>query len=244
METKTRAVVLRMVKYGESKLVVDMFTEEHGRVAFMVSASNSPKGRNKRRLFQPLSLLYIRYDHRLKPGLQTLREASLAYPLSDLPTHPHKLPIAFFLSEFLCHATRDEQQNLPLFHFIAESVTWLDGAREGFANFHVVFMTRLTAFLGFMPNTEDYRPGYVFDLREGAFRGHVPLHPEFLPADESTFLSVLLRLRYENMARLALSRQQRNRCTEALLTYYKLHVPDFPDLKSFSVLRDIAPGLR
>ena len=161
METKTRAVVLRMVKYGESKLVVDMFTEEHGRVAFMVSASNSHKGRNKRRLFQPLSLLYIRYDHRLKPGLQTLREASLAYPLSDLPTHPHKLPIAFFLSEFLCHATRDEQQNLPLFHFIAESVTWLDGAREGFANFHVVFMTRLTAFLGFMPNTEDYRPGYV-----------------------------------------------------------------------------------
>lgn len=95
METKTRAVVLRMVKYGESKLVVDMFTEEHGRVAFMVSASNSHKGRNKRRLFQPLSLLYIRYDHRLKPGLQTLCEASLAYPLSDLPTHPHKLPIAF-----------------------------------------------------------------------------------------------------------------------------------------------------
>lgn len=104
-------------------------------------------------------------------------------------------------------------------------------------------MMRLTAFLGFMPNTEDYRPGYVFDLREGAFRGHVPLHPEFLPVDESAFLSVLLRLRYENMARLALSRQQRNRCTEALLTYYKLHVPDFPDLKSFSVLREITSGL-
>ena len=80
-------------------------------------------------------------------------------------------------------------------------------------------------------------------VSEGAFRGHVPLHPEFLPADESAFLSVLLRLRYENMARLALSRQQRNRCTEALLTYYKLHVPDFPDLKSFSVLREITSGL-
>lgn len=243
MEIKTQAIVLRVVKYGDNKLVVDMFTEEHGRVAFMVSVSASSRGRNKRRLFHPLSMLYVRYDHRMKSGLQTLREARLAFPLSGLTSLPDKLSIVFFLSEFLYHATRDEQRNLALFRFIAEGITWLDGAREGYANFHVVFMMRLSAFLGFMPNTEDYHAGYVFDLREGAFRGQVPSHPDFLPADESAFLSVLLRLRYENMGRLALSRRQRNRCVESILTYYKLHVPGFPDLKSFPVLREITSGL-
>jgi DNA repair protein RecO (recombination protein O) len=36
-----------------------------------------------------------------------------------------------------------------------------------------------------------------------------------------------------------LSRSERNRILELLLTYYRLHLPAFPELRSLSVLREL-----
>lgn len=60
--------------------------------------------------------------------------------------------VYMFLVE-LGQATRNEQ-DVPLFSFIEESVAWLDQAQGNYANFHIVFMVRLTFFLGFSPNLE------------------------------------------------------------------------------------------
>ena len=35
------------------------------------------------------------------------------------------------------------------------------------------------------------------------------------------------------------SRNERNRCVELILKYYRLHVPDFPELKSTGVLQEL-----
>ncbi len=231
--------MLRVVKYGDHKLIADLFTEEQGRLSFVVHTSQSPHGKMKKQLFQPLTLLYIRYDYRSKASLQLLREARVSTPFSDLPYQPFKLSMALFLAEFLCYATKDEQQHLPLFGFVVESVLWLDNAREGFSNFHIVFILRLSSFLGFMPNVENYQAGDVFDLQEGVFSHVLPMHPDYLSPEESSFLSVLLRLRYENMSLCAMSRQQRNRCLEAIITYYRLHVEGFPEMKSLTILREL-----
>ena len=34
-----------------------------------------------------------------------------------------------------------------------------------------------------------------------------------------------------------MTRQQRSRCVDVILAYYRLHVPDFPDMKTLEVLR-------
>ena len=49
----------------------------------------------------------------------------------------------------------------------------------------------------------------------------------------------LLRLSYETMHLYTMSRMDRNRCIEVILQYYKIHVPGFPELKSFSVLKEL-----
>ena len=47
MIVNTDAIVLRAVKYGDSKLVVDMFTRQCGRLSFIVSVPRSGRGRIK-----------------------------------------------------------------------------------------------------------------------------------------------------------------------------------------------------
>lgn len=239
LTTKTKAVVLRSVRYGESGLVVDMLTEQRGRVSFMVKLPRSSKSRLHKQLFMPLSLVEVDFDFRPKSSLQLLRDIRLSVPLPGLSSHPHKLALSMFLAEFLGYATRDESDNVPLFNFIAFSLEWLDGVATGFANFHLVFMIRLSLFVGFFPNTEDANEGGYFDLMGACFTPTPPLHGHFLVPEEASKISLLMRLNYNTMHLCAMTRDERNRCTEVILEYYRLHVPDFPALRSLDVLRQL-----
>lgn len=49
----------------------------------------------------------------------------------------------------------------------------------------------------------------------------------------------LFRLDYKTMHLYTMSRIERNRCVEVILEYYKLHLPGFPEMKSFSVLQEL-----
>ena len=49
----------------------------------------------------------------------------------------------------------------------------------------------------------------------------------------------LFRLEYKTMHLYTMSRMERNRCVEVILEYYKLHLPGFPEMKSFAVLQEL-----
>ena len=126
MLTKTQAIVLHSLKYGETRLIVDMFTRSQGRQSFIVSIPKTVKGKIKKQLFQPLTLLEIEADLRPKLQLQKLSDVRLASPFSSIPFEPHKLSISLFVAEFLYYALRSEQHNEPLFDYIVNSIQWLD----------------------------------------------------------------------------------------------------------------------
>ena len=239
MEVKTRAIVLQTIKYGDSQLIVDLFTEKLGRMSFVVRIPKSSKSKGRRQFFQPLMILNLEFDYRLKANLQKMKDVSISVPFIDIPYSPYKLSISMFLAELLVHATKGEQKGEPLFSFLMESILWLDQAQKGFSNFHIVFMIRLSAFLGFFPNIEDGCKGDYFDLVDGCFVAMVPTHSRYLGADDSLKMLNLLRLNYQTMHLYAMSRIERNRCIEVLLLYYRIHVPGFPELKSFSVLKEL-----
>lgn len=246
MLTKTEAIVLHYIKYGETKIIVDMFTRQHGRVSFAVALSRSPRGAMKKQYFQPLSLLSITFDYRIQQPLQKLSEVSVLMPLPTLLCEPSKLSISLFLSEFLYHSLKGEQQNEPLFDYVTTALQWLDGRDSGFANFHVVFLMHLSRFLGFDYRGGDYRlqtiddrRGEYFDLRAAAFCAAPPIHRDFLTPEETAMLRLMTRMDFHNMHLFRMNHQQRNRCVEVALQFYRLHLPDFPDLRALDVLRDL-----
>ena len=244
MLTKTEAIVLHSFKYGEARMIVDVFTRLDGRVSFIVPLPKTQKGRMKKQLFQPLTLLETEYDLRPSVQLQKLHDVRLLTPSVSIPFDASKLSIALFLAEFLYHALRSEQRNEPLFDYVRSSVEWLDGCSDHFANFHLVFLMRLSRFLGFYPNLTGYAPGDYFDLRASTFCQHPPLHSDFLDVDEAGKLCLMMRMHYENMHLFVMSRQERNRCIEVMMDYYRIHLPDFPELKALAVLREVCETLR
>lgn len=239
MITKTRGIVLRSVRFGESSLIVDVLTKSSGRVSFMVHIPKTSKGKIKKQYFQPMTLLDFEYDFRQRSNLQRIKDLRVSLPYSSIPIDPAKSCISLFLSEFIYYATRNEQENPTLFTYISTSLEWLDNAYEDFANFHLVFMMRLGKFLGFHPFLEDFTPGCFFDLRNGCFTLSMPLHTDFLNAADAGHLYNLMRMNFDTMKLFKLSHDDRNRITEIVLRYYKLHLPNMPELQSFDILREV-----
>ena len=193
----------------------------------------------KKQFFQPLSLLEIEADIRQKVQLQKLKDVRLASPFTSIPFHPHKLSMALFLAEFLYHALRSEQRNELLYDYVESSIQWLDGQDSQFANFHLVFLMRMSRFLGFYPNLDNYKAGDYFDLRESVFLPSPPVHRDFLYPEEAEKVLLMMRMDFPTMHLFQMSHGERNRLLEVSLLYYRLHLPDFPEMKSITVLQEL-----
>lgn len=242
MLERTRGVVLHQLKYGDDSLVVDIFTQEHGALSFMVRVPKQRKSPLRTVLLRPLNILELDFDYRSTQGLQRVKDMRLALPYASLPYDPVKETLALYLSEFLYHALKHEGRNEALFDYLCAGLEWLDGADSGVANFHLVFLIRLTRFLGFWPDVPRHTDGLVFDMKDAVLTDVAPLHGLYLDARETAFLPYLLRASFASMHRLVLNRQQRSRILEVVELYYKIHVAEFPDLKSLDVLREIFEG--
>ena len=239
MIVKTRGIVLRIVKYSDVQNIVEAYTEAQGRVSFLVRIPKSRKSRIKSVLFQPLSLLLLEWNSRPTVRLQKLQNAKPAVLFTGIPYEPGKTAMALFLSEFLCGALREEQKNDAMFRYIFLSIEWLDRNATSCANFHLVFLLRLSRFLGFYPNLDDYRPGCFFDMQNSSFSQKEPSHPHFVSPQYAARLPILMRMRYETMHKFIFSRDERELLLKITNTYYSLHIPSFPALKSLDVLKEV-----
>lgn len=239
MLQKTVGIVLHTIRYSDTSDIVDMYTELYGRVSYLVKLPRTKKATVKSVLFQPLSLLELETDYRPAANLQRIREAKFYYPFRSLPFDPSKSAIGLFIAEFLYRALREESENRPLFAYLLHSIQWLDASRQGFANFHLVFLIRLSKFLGLYPNVEEYHPGDYFDLQNACFVSRFPLHRFYINKEESARLLRLMRMNYETMHLFRMSRAERNRCLSVICEYYRLHLPEFPELKSVEILEQL-----
>lgn len=239
MLIKTRALVLRTVRYGEQNLVVDMLTRSAGRQTFFVRTTKTGRGMMKKQLLQPMSLLDIEFDLKQNASMRHLSNLQLSRPWTTLQNDAVKVPVTLFIAEFLTYATGGEVVNEPLFDYLEQGLAWLDMATDNYANFHLVLLMRLSLFLGFSPDTESYADHALFDLRNGVFSLRMPSHPDYLDERESEAMHQLLRLNFETMHLFRMNRQQRNRCLDVILYFYRIHIPSFPEMKALPILREL-----
>jgi DNA repair protein RecO (recombination protein O) len=239
MFIKTQAIVLHAIKYGDQKLIIDMFTRQTGRMSFITRLPKTAHSKIKKQHFQPLSLLSIECEIRPNEQLHRLKEVNFLAPLPSLHGDPSKLAISMFLSEFLSYALRDEQQNEPLFDYIGSGIEWLDSCQKDFANFHLAFLMHLSRFLGFYPNISNYDEGDYFDLRAAIFCKHPPVHHDILLPQEASLIRLMMRMDFGTMHLFRMSHEERNQLLDTLLLYYRIHLPAFPELRCLPILREL-----
>ena len=240
MTETTHGIVLHYNRFNDDSAIVDIFTLARGSLPFLVhDRRGKRKGGIQTTLLRPLNVVELVYDYQPTRALHKIKELHIAHIYTSLPYDPMKETVALFLSEFLHYALHSEVQNEDLYHYILYSLQWFDMTSEGLANFHVAFLTRMTYYLGFWPNMDKKNKLPFFDLKDSIATDTEPKHNFFLKGQEVAMMPKLLRMNVRNMHRFLLTRQQRNRMLDVLTLYYQLHVPEFRDLRSLAVLREV-----
>src|SRR5688572_12563505 len=151
---KTKGVVFRFTRYGESSIIVNIFTAQFGLQGYIVKGVRSKSARGKIALYQPLSLLDLVVYHRENANLMHIREAKCLHLYQHISTDMRKTTIALFISEILNRGVKDQSHAGELCDFLISSLIELDQS-DRVENFHLVFLVQLSRWLGFQPQSAD-----------------------------------------------------------------------------------------
>ncbi len=216
---KTSGVVFRLTKYGETSVIVNIFTSQFGLQSYIVNGVRSKSGKGRIALYQPLTLLDLVVYHKETGGIMRIKEVKCLYPYQNINTDVRKTTIALFIEELVTKSIKEEAQSEELCDFLIRSLMQLDTTDKP-GNFHLLFLVKLSRYLGFQPQSAaEVLGGRVMDY------------------DEEDALNRILAAGYDSD--IPITNQQRRNILEALLRFYSMHVENFGQMKSLSVLREI-----
>lgn len=237
MEVTTNALVFSAIKYGEADLIVSCFTESDGLKSYMLRGIlKSKKGKLRTSLFQPLTQLEIVAQHKNRGSLETIREAKVLAPYTSLHSQVVKSSLVLFLAEMLKNSIKEEEPNREMFLFISQSLQWLD-AHDGIANFHILFLLKLSAYLGFYPDASNIDTQY-FNMLDGNFQENASGAYCENGANVAAFKR-FFGIDFDELAHINLTKKARLETLHLLLSYYQLHVQGYKRPKSLLVLVEL-----
>lgn len=239
MLIKTRGIVFRAIKYRESSLILDVYTEARGLRKYIVSGVRSARSRTSPGLLQVMSLLEVVAYERDDRDMHRLKEVRPAFIFQSVPFDVQKGTVGLFMAELARKTIREQEENARLFDFLFRSFVHLDTTRESVGNIHLHFMLELSTFLGFMPSGEYSAETPLFDLQEGSFVPDLPGHSHFLHEEKSRLLHELLEVSMSESHRVRISRAERQALLNDLLTYFRLHIENLPEIHSHRILREV-----
>ena len=168
-----------------------------------------------------------------------MKEAKVGFVYQSIPVDVVKRSLLFFANELLYRSIREESANESLFGWIYNALTWLDLTRNNVLNYHIIFTLQLSRFLGFYPKKNPGQNNQVFDLQAGQFTSSQPEHPQYFSGSNAILFNKLLVTTFESVNSLEINNAARRELLAHLMTYYRLHLPGFGEMKSIEILRSV-----
>lgn len=215
---KTKGIVFRYTPYGEASIIVNIFTESFGLQSYIVNSVRSKTGKSKIAIYQPLTLLDLVVYHKENAGILRIKEATCAHPYHSIQSDPKKSCIGMFINEVLNKTVKEQVHADELCNFIFDALIRLDRLEHP-ENFHLVFLIKLSKYLGFGPFAK-------------AELGALMLNEE-----EEQLLDKLLECEFEDFVKV--SNDKRRILLDAFVRFYGNHIDAMGSIKSVQVLREV-----
>jgi DNA repair protein RecO (recombination protein O) len=216
---KTRGIVFRFVKFGETSIIANIFTEQFGLQGYMIKGVRTNSRKSKIALFQPLTLLDMVVYHKESGGIMHIKEVKCYHPWQFINADVRKASIAMFINEVLNKSVKEQSHAQEIFNFISDSLVSLD-RMEHPENFHLMFLIGLSKYLGFGPNL-------VSEVLGG----------RMITMEEELALAKLISSEYDTV--IPMTYQQRQNILAVLLRFFQAHSDGFGEMKSIAVLKEV-----
>ncbi|WP_299128568.1 DNA repair protein RecO [uncultured Winogradskyella sp.] len=237
MVAQNNAIVLSKLKYKDYDLIVKCYTEQRGVVSYILRGIlKSKKSHSKTVYFQVLSQLQLIENYKPNTSLHSIKEVKLNCIYKSLHNNIYKSAIVLFLSEILANVLKEEEKNESLYHYLETAFQYLD-SEDQFSNFHLLFLLKLTRYLGFQPDQNNLEYPF-FNLKSGVFEMR-DTDVYSISGQTLTLLKALLGTNFDALHTIKINAKQRQDFLNMLLFYFELHLDGYKKPKSLQVLNDV-----
>lgn len=238
----TRGIVLKTIKYGETSVIANIFTELFGIQSYLVNGIRTTgKASTSNALLQPSSLLDLNVYHYELKNLQRIKDFKWSYLYLHILSDVTKNAIAMYMIELLHKCLKQPENNPDLFQFCEDSLIHLDQANSFItANFALYFCIHLAHFFGFRLRDNYNEQVTLLDLQEGTFTSQPPSHGYMLEGVNSFAVSQILKAqRPGDLEEIKLNKTIRNEVLTCMQYYYNFHIQDFGYMKTLPIIQTI-----
>ena len=239
MLINTKGIIVRTMKYSESSIITDIYTEQVGMQSFIISGVRSKSAKTKAGIFQIMTIVDLVAYFKSSTKLNRIKEIKLGHIYEAIPFQVPRSAVGTFMVEIARKSINEPEENPELFKFVCDTFKFLDTTQNSFSNLHLWFMIELTSYLGFLPGGAYTEETPYFDMQEGYFIKEEPEHQGYLDPDTSNNISQFLQLTMEDCHEIRMTRVQRKRLLLNLIDYFRLHVDNFPTIQSHIILEEV-----
>ena len=215
---KGQGIVLHTIKYGESGLIVYMYSRRNGRDVLMLNGLRSKTKGNRAALLQPMFLVDYEASEVPHGKMHRIKDVSTTQPLCcefDI----RRSALSMFMAEVIYRLVKEEVANEEMYNFFEQISMALRKMSDGLENLHLWFMVRLSELLGFCPEN-NWTEESFFDICQGRFVVIPPMHKMYFSRECSTLLAQLMSVvQTEQLVRLEMSRVRRREFLESMLVF-------------------------
>ncbi|HMT35804.1 MAG TPA: DNA repair protein RecO [Chitinophagaceae bacterium] len=235
----TKGIVLRAIKYGETSLVVTIYTALFGLQSYLINGVRTEKKTStKANMYQPTTQLELIVYHHPNKNLQRIKEAKLLLTKNFHGVDVIRYAIGIYMVELIQKAITETEANTALYDFFEDHFMHvLEAPTHQLSNFPILFTLLFAEQLGFgiQQNYSEQTP--IFELQNGCFISRNEMVTGYTASEENSLMI------FNMMSGQPLSQHISGLIRLEILTiciqYLRLHMPHLGELKSVSVLHEI-----
>lgn len=228
MKEIDKGILLRKINFSETSLIVTIYTFSDGIQTYIFQG-----GKKKSSALFPMSRVEIEFYKRPDSELGKLTNVQSAHGSSEIPFHPIRSTIAFFMADVLFNCLKTDQSDAYLFEFLELQIEELERSTD-LSMLPLHFLIRLSRSLGIEPIIQPDNPRYFVPI-DGEFRSS---HDFGSQAESGSHVDLLLQL-YAEKIPLDIKRENRTHALSLMLKYFEIHIPSFNVNRSLEVLKEV-----
>jgi DNA repair protein RecO (recombination protein O) len=242
MLKKSKGIVLRNIKFGESSVISRIYTDELGVQSFIVNGVRKGKVAIKPSHLMPLTILEMVFYYKSTSSLHRLKELKCEPILQNLHFDVIKNSLTMFFTEIINLTIDEEEANPQLYKFLESFVHILDLEEGSLKHFPHFFMVHYSKYLGYFPRG-NYTSEDVFDLVEGCYVHHPEIGNPYLDEKTTNYLWQLGSMSLDQLNTLFTSKETRANLLTGLVHYYELHMLHGRKIRSHIVIKEVLRDL-
>lgn len=239
MFVTTKGIVLQRTKYGDSSLVVKIFTEKYGNITFLVKNAFSKKSQINSVYFAPLTLLEVTFALKNPTKLHFLKSVSITYHYAHIPFDIGKNALFLFYNELISKLLYETGEDETLFSFLEKMLQELDETPSLRPDSHLFNLLKLSKILGFAPESNFSAQKCYFSLQNATFEPIIYNNEHFLSKEASAYL-FQIQEHIDDAENVHIPpKSVRNELLSGLLCYFQRHNEQINQMNSVEILQEI-----